>query len=54
MAQELDVSNHATETLPDAPAAGPAKQSVHSFKYGALESDMGGRTNNSAGRNMRR
>lgn len=37
MAQDSDRSHHATETLPDAPAAAPAKQSVHSFKYDALE-----------------
>lgn len=39
MAQEPDSSHHAAETLPDAPAAAPAKQSVRSFKYVALEAD---------------
>lgn len=39
MAQEPESSHHATETLPDAPAAAPAKQSVRSFKYDALEAD---------------
>lgn len=39
MAQEPDSSHHAAETQPDAPAAAPAKQSVRSFKYDALEAD---------------
>lgn len=39
MAQEPEDSHHATETLPDAPAATPVKQSVHSFKCVALETE---------------
>jgi hypothetical protein len=33
MAEETADSKPVSETLPDAPEATPAKQSVHSFKY---------------------
>jgi hypothetical protein len=36
MADETTDSKPLSETLPDAPEATPAKQSVHSFKYDIL------------------
>lgn len=40
MADETTDTKPVSETLPDAPEAIPAKQSVHSFKYGGLTTWM--------------
>lgn len=54
MSQENNDLQPVTDTLPDAPAAAPAKQPVRSFKYDALKDDGEGLANWPLGKNMRK